>query len=101
MIIKIEARYIPDGTIVRKPNGVFSFTLKKNIRIFNNTSNDKNNQIEIDVPNGAEVNYLINNRGDISMINSSKMLEIDIVDGQFKFLKELYEIKFGEVGYYD
>lgn len=106
MRIKIEAKHIPDGTIVRKANGRFTFTLRKNIKVYDtyNTFSahfDGNAPKEITLPKDSEVNYLVNARGDISVVNSSKCLEVDIVDGQFDLLQEIYESKFGKVSSYE
>ncbi len=76
MKLLIEAKYIPDGTVVTKKTGSQQFTIRDSIKIY--TYDTKGSNALKEILNADGVKYMVNNRGDINMVSADTVLCVDL-----------------------
>lgn len=91
MIIKTQAKYIPNGTRVRKPNSSNEYILQNKLAVFNESMYPVP---EID-STGIPVKFLINlSSGNIAVISDDRIIEIDITeDSEFYLLQRIFQME--------
>lgn len=75
MKLLIEAKYIPDGTVVTKKTGTQEFTVRDNLKIYTYDTKGSGGLKEILSQDNAK--YLVNGRGDINIVPGDTVLAMD------------------------
>lgn len=75
MKLLIEAKYIPDGTVVTKKTGAQEFTVRDNLKIYTYDTKGSGGLKEILSQDNAK--YLVNSRGDINIVSGDTVLAMD------------------------
>ncbi len=75
MKLLIEAKYIPDGTVVTKKTGVQEFTVRDNLKIY--TYDTKGSGGLKEILSQDNTKYLVNSRGDINIVPGDTVLAMD------------------------
>lgn len=76
MKLLIEAKYIPDGTVVTKKTGTQEYIIRDSIKIYAYDTKGSGNLKEILNTEGAK--YMVSGRGDINMVSGDTVLCMDL-----------------------
>lgn len=80
MKLLIEAKYIPDGTVVTKKTGTQEFTIRDKLKIYTYDTKGTGDLKEISNVEGAK--YMVNSRGDINLVTGDTLLSVDFNIGE-------------------
>lgn len=75
MKLLIEAKYIPDGTVVTKKTGTQEYIIRDSIKIY--TYDTKGSGLK-EILNSDGTKYMVSSRGDINMVSGDTVLCMDL-----------------------
>ncbi len=100
MELLVEAKYIPDGTVVFKKTGQTPFVLRKEMKIYSYGMKDGNKLLEVVSSDDTDVRYIVDGRGNINMVAGNTILRVPVITDEMGELMEgpLDDIIFAKYG---